>query len=598
MVSVRASRSIALVSLIAALGCKVRNPDAAGLLSEETVTEGEPQAPAGDGSLKVCAAVRGNGHYILTHFGALARITEHYGKIDALAGGSSSTVTMFMHESMAMNPLVESAQGRDKDLRMALLLKSILGYVEVMKNTPEATGITNLISVFQQAQAQGIFALSESQYKKAAEDLSALLKNPKLKDLVNPNVLNMLANTDNLGYLDASGKQNYPYKVNEVKASLQSIVGFKALDQKIFFREGIISFPGLARALNRMANFYAGYQPTNMAKMTDFVEGCAVEKLVGAPWPAVAAADAVNGKGKCGKLFEDVLVEYRKAVDDGKAPAKPSRLTETVGATVPSIVSTAVLKGANAVKKYEAARTNYRLDKTPNFDVDFNEVKFGYWIPQRLQEAVDAGMRAGGGEDGKLAKFENLGSNATWEEVLKASPAEPGLSPAVELKKGELVSVGGWSDLSPVQVLETAGCDKVVYVTRRQAESTFLTSPGPIDAPDHVRVGVAEQLNMQESQRKGIYELKTADGDKPSGFVNAIVGATERGGVWCTDWNEYGDAQPGEMYLHSYGIDGIPDAKGVARPGAVFFTKDPDLASSQNAFPNKGQGPIVGCTVP
>ena len=56
----------------------------------------------------------------------------------------------------------------------------------------------------------------------------------QLADLVNPTVFKMLQDQDGLGYRD------YQYKVNEVKAAAQSITGFKAVDQKIFFREGII----------------------------------------------------------------------------------------------------------------------------------------------------------------------------------------------------------------------------------------------------------------------------------------------------------------------------------------------------------------------
>ncbi len=591
MVSVRTTRSVVLFSLLAAMGCKARNPDAAGLLSEETVAEGEPADAlnAGNGELKLCAAVRGNGHYLLTHFGALSRITEHYGTIDALAGGSSSTVTMFMHESMKMNPLVKAAQGRDKDLRVALLLKSILGYVEVLKDSPEAQGIGLLVGVAQKAKAQGVFSLSPQEFQLAATKLQELLKDPKLVDLVNPTAMKMLQDTDNLGYL------NYQYKVNEIKASAESITGFKAVDQKIFFREGIISFPGLARALGRMANFYAGYQPTDANLMADFLDSCATEEIsAGKPWPAVAAA--TTPKGTCGTLFANVLKNYRDGVDQGKANPAQDRLKEPVGAETPSIISTAVLDGAPALKTYNDAKKRYLKNRDPKFNVDFKDVRFGYWIPERLDAAVDSGMKAGGAQDGKLEKFLNLGHDVTWFDVLIASPAEPGLSPPVKIA-GDRLSIGGWSDLSPVQVLRSAGCDKVVYVTRRQVESTFLVSPGPIDA-NHSRLGVAEQLNMGEESRKKIYELNAQPGDRKSGFALAIEDATEKGGVWCTDWNVFGDAQPGEMFLHAYGIEGMPNAKNEPTAAAELISKDPDMTSGPRAYPKQAAGPIVGCTVP
>ena len=41
-----------------------------------------------DHKQKRCVAIRGNGHYIVTHFGALAGITENYGAPDGLGGGT------------------------------------------------------------------------------------------------------------------------------------------------------------------------------------------------------------------------------------------------------------------------------------------------------------------------------------------------------------------------------------------------------------------------------------------------------------------------------------------------------------------------------
>lgn len=566
MVSVRASCWMILVGLFAASGCKTRNPDAAGLFSEETMVEGaEPT-----GELKVCAAVRGNGHYLLTHFGSLARLTEHYGTIDALAGGSSATVTMFLHESMKQNPLVASAKGRDKDLRMALLLKSILGYVQVLEGTPEAESIMLLTGFVQKARAAGVFTLQPKEYQLAAEKLQELLSNRNLIELVNPNALAMLQDKDQLGYA------SYEYKVNELKASAQSITGFKAADQKIFFREGIVSFDGLASALGRMANFYAGYEPIDMNLMSDFVESCSVEAVnADKSWPVIAQTP--TAKGVCGELFAKALKNFRASVMSGIAPSSRSRVDEPMGGT--TIVSTAVLEGSKAVKLYNESLVRYRQAQDPKFTVDFKDVRFGYWVPEKLAAAVDAGMAKGAADgDGKLQKFLDLGHNVTWRDVLRASPAEPGLSRAVPLAD-DRISIGGWSDLAPVQVLQAAGCDKVVYVTRRDAESNFLVSPTPID---HLRapLGVAEQLNMEEPDRLAIYDLQ----NQQSGFARALKAANSRGAVWCTDWNRFKDNEIAEMYLGAY--------------DAEMTSHDPDMTSGSNAYKRQVPGPIVGCTVP
>lgn len=567
MVFVRASRGIVLLSLLAAMGCKSRD-QSSRLKTDEIVGA---QAEEGGGDLKVCAAVRGNGHYILTHFGALARITEHYGAIDALAGGSSATVTMFMHESMKMNPLVKDApSARERDLRLALLLKSILGYVSVLKGSPEAEGIMLLVSTVMKAQQEGIFAIPAAQYREAAKKLQELLSNKNLIELINPRALAMLKDQDDLGYA------SYQFKVNELKASAQSITGFKATDQKIFFREGIINFDGLATALGRMADFYAGYAPINRQMMADFVESCSTEEVsAGKAWPEIA--QAMTPKGNCNELFSKVLKNFRASTLAGIGEGGPHRVDEAFGIQTPSIVSTAVLEGQDAISKYDASMKRYRQGEEPKFDVNFEDVRFGYWVPAAIAGKVDAGMKAGAEDgDGKLKKYRNLGSKATWREVLKASPAEPGLSPGVPV--GDRVSIGGWSDLSPVQVLQSAGCDKVVYVTRRQPESQFLVGQDPIG--NRPPLGVAEQVNMSEAERQEIYVLA----NEKSGFARALTAAGKRGAVWCTDWNSFTDAQIAEMYLHSY--------------SAEMVSRDPDMTGGANAYRRQVDGPIVGCTVP
>ena len=109
-------------------------------------------------ALNTCVALRGNGHYISTHFGGLARILEDQGEIGAMAGGSSSTITMFLHESISLNPLISTSPPETRAAEKSLLLKSLLGYLEVFEETPEAQAITSMISIVEQAKKAGVFA--------------------------------------------------------------------------------------------------------------------------------------------------------------------------------------------------------------------------------------------------------------------------------------------------------------------------------------------------------------------------------------------------------------------------------------------------------
>ena len=91
------------------------------------------------GEYNLCVALRGNGGLISAHFAALARITEHYGMIDAVSGGSSGSVSIFILESIYSNPLVDEAD--DRVARAALLLKSFPGYLQVLRESDEAVAI-------------------------------------------------------------------------------------------------------------------------------------------------------------------------------------------------------------------------------------------------------------------------------------------------------------------------------------------------------------------------------------------------------------------------------------------------------------------------
>src|SRR5262249_23758318 len=79
--------------------------------SSDDDSSGQGAAQTSSSPLSLCAAVRGNGESILTHFASLAHITEHYGKIGGMAGGSSGSITTFTYESILKNPVVHSCGG-------------------------------------------------------------------------------------------------------------------------------------------------------------------------------------------------------------------------------------------------------------------------------------------------------------------------------------------------------------------------------------------------------------------------------------------------------------------------------------------------------
>ena len=128
------------VALLSTTACTGGGDDTDNCEKCDSNTRAEP---------KLCAAIRGNGQLITAHFASLARITEHYGMVDAAAGGSSASITIFMTESIRKNPNVWDCGDYkfsecERAGRAALLLKSFPGYLQHLTTTPEASAFLTL----------------------------------------------------------------------------------------------------------------------------------------------------------------------------------------------------------------------------------------------------------------------------------------------------------------------------------------------------------------------------------------------------------------------------------------------------------------------
>ena len=187
-------------------------------------------------------------------------------------------------------------------------------------------------------------------------------------------------------------------------------------------------------------------------------------------------------------------------------------------------------------------------------------MKLGYFASEADLEAIDYNRR--NFSDAKTRKAIGLGA-VTWREALTYSPAEPGIARELELPDGN-VSAGGWPDLHPVLALKNVGCDEVVYITRRGAESDFALRMADT------------ALDATPEQVEELYGLDTS-----SGFGLSLA---ESDAVLCTDWNE----QPG--------LD-LPKITSHVWNDSPLVTDDPFFTESVNADPNTirvGDAPL-GC---
>lgn len=489
----------------------------------------------------VCVGVRGNGELIFAHFASLARIVEHYGLVTGYSGGSSASITGFILESVQLNPAVESCgdavcSPSEQAARAAFLLKSLQGYVQVLAGTDEAMAIQQLIPLSQRVQDEGLAAVAAKDVEAARLALLDILTSPELGDLINPEVLTLLLESE-----------DPTYHVRDIIDALTGFGSFDADDPKILVRPGFIDFEAFGRKIARIANFYAGYGPWDEAAVGEMLDACAVPSR-GLSWPEAAALPA--GDTTCGQMYAQIVTTYREALVADEDNFL-SRADDEVGAWIPSLISTSVITG-DGVAAWEASRAQYLSGMDPQLDVDFDDVRFGYW---GLDVDLDAvGRNDRGYDDLKTDKFMALGE-ASWGHALSYSPAEPGLTRALELPDGN-VSAGGWSDLHPSLVLHNLGCEKVVYVSRAGEDSSFSQ-------------GVATLLGMTAEDQRALYD-HTAD----SSYDRSIAAADA---VWCTDWNNQSATDLQGVFDDAYHAPMVTSDPVFSDGEAVYENVRPDL---------------------
>jgi hypothetical protein len=497
----------------------------------------------------VCVAIRGNGPRIWAHFGALARISEEFGVPVAGAGGSSGSITLFLLESISSSVLLTECAGGPCDAdaraeRAAFLFKSIPAYVQGEVAEQTALGeISALREQIEQAGAGGLVD-ADGQLQVDVEDaaavLAALVEAPGVVQIVNPEFLELLAAPIDLS--DPAALERRAFFVQDLATAVRDFGAFSATEPAIFVRPGLVSFAALAGAIGNVAAFYGGdgLDAANLAGFDALLDECAAA-ATGLTWAKVAALETSDGS-TCGEAFASVAAAHRESV---AADVGALRLDREVGAGLQVLVTTGVLEGA-AADTFAAARATYQLGSHDyDWSIAWDDVRFGYF-----GQAADLWRLDGnplGFDDAKTAKRRMLGA-ATWREVLQLSPAEPGLSRAIELPEGR-VSVGGWSDLFPVQALENLGCDRVVFITGEGATHEFQD-------------GIATLLGMSDAEHEKLYDLGVAD----SAFALALEQAD---GAWCTDWNR----------------PELDDIDGIFTEGydAALETEDPLLSSYARA---------------
>lgn len=528
-----------------------------------------------------CAAIRGNGELMPAHWGSMARLVERYGVPSGMAGGSSASITMFLMESIGINPLVKN------NVQRALLIKSIEGYFETLTQTSEGKALISLLKdkaaisqlvqkmAASQGQLDNATAAEVTAFQlKHMQDIQVVMESSDLKEILNPEMLQYVQQTIGMSKVlqetpNSTLKKQVDYRYGQIERAFQNFGKFSTTtDNTLFFRPGIISFEKVANLFGRMANFYASYdlgkdnqvKVTVDAMMTQFLNVCSTDSK-GKSWQELVARTPV-----CRQMLGKSILDYRNETKKLELEGKKlkNRVSENIGTHISTFPTTSVLI-KKAVGKYKEVHAAYLTTIDPDFGLDFkvhsSQYKFGYWgnvaelnkIKRNLKSKTgftDArGIKINLSKDLKSSKFLSLGS-APWLTALSTSPAEPGLARILPIKnRTDVLSAGGWDDLHPTMVLRAVGCKNIIYVTRRGGDSMFgqgvvrkLTRIGGFDWQEWEGLsseqkreknarGDKDDVGKNASSWSKLYNLANPE----SSFSRSISLADS---VWCTNWDQ------------------------------------------------------------
>ena len=476
-------------------GCKLQVP-------KET-TEECKKKPASNQDLPLCVGIRGNGPYLWAHFPALARTVEAFGPISGVAGGSSATVTSFLLESMTSNPLILECSKdiccseMEQRARISFLLKTV-------EQVPSGTLIDPseiLASIMLQIAQEEILKRLQSDEPEvqdgALQDLLAIFARDDIAPLVNPDLIDLLQTSPDpvfhaVDILSATSSGSFT--VNN--------------DVLVFIRPYILNFLALAQIVDIVAAFYSGLEPVDLKKMNVMLTDCAMPSF-GLDWKDTQSIHASSGQ-TCGKLFMLLYQEFILS----RTSSHPTRLDDNLGDSLNTLITIAVLRD-EAAKTWGKAVEDYENAKVPvSFDINFSNIKFGYYGNEGTLDRVSERLRALF-NDTKSEKLLALGP-ATWRDALLQSTAEPTLSRGVPIFGEEMVSVAGWPDPTPSQVLTSMGCDRVVLINRPRGQGRFAVDIATLLGASHETLDALNSLD-----------------NKNSAFITAIH---EADATYCVDW--------------------------------------------------------------
>jgi len=478
--------------------------------------------------LNLCVGIRGNGNWIYSHYPSLARIVEEIGTIDAAAGGSSASVTTYILESIQSNPMVANGDLCDMErrARTSFLLKSVEAIDEYLNianpftdRGDEATKWMTESNILERLM-QGGDAAGEA-IEEILEYLGDVLLN-----IANPEFFAMVEQLAHNRDLQAK-------IVADILNSLLNPLGI--VDSPAYFiRPMPLAMAAASPIHDTVGSFYSAYAPVDGDLYEYMLDQCASAGL-GLAWREANETLTDNGM-KCGDFFRQLVADFIDQRDvAGSELVYPSRLDEPLGTeSQSSIIAVAVIRDQGITVYDEAKKDYFGGNLNSTWDMNFDDVYFGYWGSDDVLNLVKKGIESF--DDLKSQKADLIGQT-TWRDILIRSPGEPGLSNGIEGTDGDgqpYVSIGGWPDLTPTQILKALGCDNVMLVSRRDGSGDFQNTV-------ETELGATEeqllQLNdLDSGSSSWSKSLSLSSGSLCADYIDESDGEIDKGDLIEIGW--------------------------------------------------------------
>ncbi len=601
---------------------------------------------------KVCVALRGNGFRVAAHFGAMSRVVEEVGVPDAMVGGSSSNITMFITESAVMNPwLPQDAEAKKETI--AFLLKSVPEYMlnvtnyDVIKDVRDLAGnkedqkrikevfdrFNSIKNPLKYGYAAWVFA-TEGLFR----NLLQIKNSVYTEEAIHPEFLAYMSQT---GQLKKDLKKEkdplkqeiltavIAYREKQVADALGSASKFDArTDVNLFFRPGIIHHRGLAHIFDRIASFYAGYN-MHTKKLRDetqnWIKTCAPNSK-GLTFREIEARNPFCGT-ELRRLGLSYLKNYDRissrmrtctAQDDIGARCKRFRHDDRLGKKILTYSMTSVMRG-DTVTAYNKMAAEFDMTSDPDFGNKFkgkvDDFRIGYFGDEAILNTAknrlsapfvdQVGRPQDFTQDFKSNRLVALG-NAAWNQALPASAAEPGQSRpvAATLSSGEKVlTFGGWADPNSAHLLKGLDCEttlavmtstKVGYNFGEQVIKRLMPDMAGIQelSDEEIAYGTDDMTSQFSLWRNP---------KNPLSSENISLKAAD--GVMCTQWDEESALDTTRTLEENFRAlaeigyvgktiinDHVPSQHKLRKTGLVTFDKE------DNVFDTKWNRPLYnGC---